>query len=146
MTPYYASMVKRWHTNPHLNNTFDPIGYHGGRMAILALMLWPDPDGKLLAACVTHDLGEFVTGDIPWGAANKDHHSELVARSDMGMNYEYSDKRLKLLDMLDAYLWARHHKPEIVKNKPDWINQREKIIDMSDELDVCLKQFNFMEA
>lgn len=38
MTPYYAAMTRRWHTNPHLSHTVDPVGYHGGRMAILALM------------------------------------------------------------------------------------------------------------
>jgi hypothetical protein len=141
MTPYFASMVRRWHTNEHMNNTFDPLGYHGGRMAILALMLWPKPDARLLAQCVTHDLGEYVTGDIPWNAPNKDNDAETKARDGMGMDYCDSDPRVKFLDMLDAYLWARHHRPDIVKNDADWVDQRQKIIDQAFMFGVSLDQF-----
>ena len=109
MTPYLASLTRRWHANPYLCHTGDDLASHGGRMAILALMFWPEPDAVLLAQCVTHDLGEYKTGDIPWGAPNKDHEAEDIARGEMGMCFNPPDPRLKFLDSLDAYLWMQHH-------------------------------------
>ena len=106
-------------------------------MAILALMLWPDCGKELLSDCVTHDLGEYVTGDIPWGAPNKDNEHEADALSDMGMLFASVDKRLKFLDQLDAYLWMMHHAPHLARRE-DWQDQHEKILATSDELGVCL--------
>lgn len=139
MKPYYAAMTRRWHTNEHLSHTVDPVGYHGGRMAILALMFWPLCGKELLADCVTHDLGEYKTGDIPFGAPNKDHQGEVEARMIMGMNYHSWDDRLKFLDSLDAYLWAQHHAP-LVLNRNDWKEQREKILDTAFDLGVDLEE------
>ena len=144
MTPYYAAMTRRWHANADLSHTCDPVGYHGGRMAILALMLWPDAERGLLATCVIHDLGEYKTGDIPWGAPNKDHDTERQALRDMGFRYGYDDPRLKFLDSLDAYLWARHHAPHIMERK-DWVDQRDNLLATANELGVCLDQFNIGE-
>ena len=139
MKPYYAAMTRRWHTNEHLSHTVDPIGYHGGRMAILALMFWPLCNKWLLAQCVTHDLGEYETGDIPFGAKNKDHGEEDVARVCMGMDFGTPDARLKFLDILDAYLWAQHHAPHVL-NRNDWKEQREKILDTAFDLGVDLEE------
>jgi hypothetical protein len=113
-------------------------------MAILALMLWPDAERGLLATCVIHDLGEYKTGDIPWGAPNKDHDTERQALRDMGFRYGYDDPRLKFLDSLDAYLWARHHAPHIMERK-DWVDQRDNLLATANELGVCLDQFNIGE-
>jgi 5'-deoxynucleotidase YfbR-like HD superfamily hydrolase len=110
-------------------------------MAILALMFWPEPDAVLLAQCVTHDLGEYKTGDIPWGAPNKDHEAEDIARGEMGMCFNPPDPRLKFLDSLDAYLWMQHHAPDCATSK-DWQDQRIKIIDQARELGVSLTSHN----
>ena len=67
-TPWLAGFVHRWHAGtsaPWLAHTNDRIDGHGGRMAVLALHLWPDCSRDLLAACVTHDLGEYIAGDLP---------------------------------------------------------------------------------
>ena len=106
-------------------------------MAILALMFW-DPDAFLLAQCVTHDLGEYATGDIPFGAGNKDHAAEDDARWEMGMCFNPPDHRLKFLDALDAYLWAQHHAPHVL-TRQDWRDQRKKILATASELGVSLK-------
>jgi 5'-deoxynucleotidase YfbR-like HD superfamily hydrolase len=140
MTPYLATMTRRWHTNPHLGHTGDTLASHGGRMAVLALMLWPEPDANLLAQCVTHDLGEYKTGDTPWNAP-KNRQGEFDALKAMGMYYVKLDPRLKLLDMLDAYLWARHHAPHLMGHK-DWQGQREKMLALAFDIGVSLDVFN----
>jgi len=139
MTPYLATFVRRWHTHPHLSHTVDPIGYHGGRMAILALDLFSNPSRDLLAACVTHDLAESVTGDVPYDSPIKDHGIEECILDNMDMSYD-GGPELKFLDLLDSYLWARHHAPWLMDRK-EWQDQREKILDLASELSVCLFQY-----
>lgn len=141
MKPYYAAMTRRWHANPHLRASGDDLASHGGRMAILALMFWPDASRELIVQCITHDLGEGVTGDIPWGAPNKDHDAEADALDDMGMAFGVgiADQcRVKFLDGLDAYLWARHHSPALMFRE-DWTAQREKLLAQADDLGVDLE-------
>lgn len=136
MTPQWrATFVRRWHTNCHLSHTNDPVGYHSGRMSVLALSLWPDCSRELLAACITHDLGEVASGDIPCGAWNK-AIAEAVAmewEAKNGLMHHWSidedDRdRLKFLDRLDAYYWALHHAPEHVRTDGAWIAQRGQLL------------------
>jgi 5'-deoxynucleotidase YfbR-like HD superfamily hydrolase len=138
MTPYLATMVMRWHTHPHLSQTNDPVGYHSGRMAILGLDFF-GIDGDLLAACLTHDLGEYATGDVPFGSPIKNEHHERIARMQMGMNKgDHDNPRVKFLDLLDSYLWARHHAPALMV-RGDWKKQLLTIQDTADRLDVSNK-------
>jgi len=146
---YHATMVKRWHTNPHMSDTGDPVGYHSGRMAILALKLWPCAWG-LVGACLTHDLGEYSSGDIPWNAASTikmeadevaDEWSiknRLANHIDIGPHLRMM---LKFLDRLDSYLWARHHAPHILQEAA-WQNQRDWLKSEADKLGVDLCLFN----
>ncbi len=126
MTPWRASFTRRWHANPDLCHTIDPVAAHSGRMGILALTLWPDASRDLLAACLTHDLGEWATGDVP-APAKRD--PELRAALDrleaqaldamqMGLDLSPMDEwRLRYLDRLDAYMWAEFHHPDLIKRK-----------------------------
>lgn len=147
---YYSTMVRRWHTNPHMSHTVDPTGYHSGRMAILALAIWPDASRDLLASCLTHDLGEYASGDIPWGSYDVKREADRFAdewSSDNGIaNYlslkPHERVKLKFLDRLDAYLWARHHNAEYVNNSVDWKIQRDSLHTQAKELGVDLCQFN----
>lgn len=138
MTPYLACMVRRWHTHPHLSQTVDPVGYHSGRMAVLAIDFF-GVDGDLLAACLTHDLGEIVTGDVPFGSPIKNEHHERVARMQMGMNKgNHDDPRVKFLDLLDSYLWARHHALHLMARE-DWQKQLLTVREMAGRLGVSEK-------
>lgn len=145
MQVYYSTMVRRWHTNPHLSHTVDPVGYHGGRMAILALVLWPAA-WRLRDACLTHDLGEYVSGDIPWGAsldvkaAADDVADKWSVRNSVDSHF-CIDIRLKFLDRLDSYLWARHHAPHILTEK-DWQDQLDWLKSEAKKLEVDLCRFN----
>ena len=137
MTPYLATFTRRWHTHPHLSHTVDPVGYHSGRMGVLALDFF-GADGPLLAACLVHDLGEHVTGDVPFGSPCKSDFHEEHARLMMGMDYPCDDPRVKFLDLLDSYLWARHHAPHLM-GRDDWRKQHLTITDMADRLGISDK-------
>jgi hypothetical protein len=129
MTPWLATFTRRWHSNPDLCHTVDPVGAHSGRMGVLALQIWGGGASRdLLAACLCHDLGESVTGDIPASAkcnprlAGPLGVAEDRALAEMGMAYDLSTddaRRLKFLDRLDAYYWARHHAPHVLA-RDDW--------------------------
>jgi 5'-deoxynucleotidase YfbR-like HD superfamily hydrolase len=114
-------------------------------MAIIALHLWRDASRDLLIACLTHDLGESVTGDIPWSAKNASPYlkqelyaMEVEALDKMGMCFPLEkpgdNRRLKYLDRLDAYLWAMHHKPKLRKRKEwrearEWLREEKRAMD-----------------
>ncbi len=130
MTPWLASFTRRWHCNPALAHTQDPVAAHSARMGILALHFWGDGASReLLVACLAHDLGEHATGDVPLAAKSDgtlrsalDRLEEAALRG-MGMAYSLSAddaRRLKFLDRLDAYLWAEHHAPHVM-HRPDWL-------------------------
>jgi 5'-deoxynucleotidase YfbR-like HD superfamily hydrolase len=125
---WLATFVRRWHVNPDLCHTVDPIGGHSARMAILALHFWPDCSRDLLVACLCHDLGESVTGDIPFGAKQDPYFRDCIddmeadALEEFGMVFSVrlpDRQRLKYLDRLDAYLWAKHHAPHVL-SRDDW--------------------------
>ena len=149
--PWLATFVTRWHAGtsaPWLAHTMDRIGGHGGRMAVLALHFWPDASRDLLAACVTHDLGEYVAGDLPWSA--KRELSEIILDEiqlaewmflkDMGISIDLTCAdllRLKFLDRLDAYLWAQHHAPQIM-SREDWAMAGKWLVDEAEAMEVAL--------
>ena len=128
--PWLATFTRRWHANPDLCHTVDPIGWHSGRMAILALHLFgPDASRELLVACLKHDLGEYGTGDVAQPAKRDPILKAALDRiegqtiADMGMAFTVSPedaRRLKYLDRLDAFLWALHYAPHIL-GRAGWV-------------------------
>lgn len=144
---WLATFTRRWHTHPHLSATNDPVGYHSGRMAALALHYWPDCSRDLLVACICHDLGEAATGDIPAMVKRNNEYFadqaewiETDALAEMGMDYEVDEvdrDRLKFLDSLDAYLWARHNAPHLMFDH-EWIMAHEWLESVAGNLDVTI--------
>ena len=138
---YHATMVRRWHTNAALSHTVDPVGYHSGRMAILALKLWPEAYW-LIKSCLTHDLGEFASGEIPYDGDKTTANAvadKWSRDNDIDTHLVYPDPRLKFLDKLDAYLWARHHAPQVLQEtawqaQRDWLECEAKQLGV----DLCL--------
>lgn len=56
--------TKRLHTVQTIGQ--QTVAEHSGRVAILAMQIMRnDPPARVLMACLTHDLAEFCTGDIP---------------------------------------------------------------------------------
>ena len=148
-TPWLATFVTRWHSGasaPYLAHTQDRIGGHSGRMGILALHYWPDCSRDLLVACLTHDLGEYSTADVP-APAKIDYlramldDLEAETLSAMGITFPALDStdrdRLKFLDRLDAYLWADHHAPQLMI-RADWLADLSQLIELADAVGVEL--------
>jgi len=124
-----ATFTRRWHRHARLADTHDPIAAHQGRVALLALMLFPR-EHALHRAAILHDMGEATVGDVPNPVknANPDLKAALdriegEAMAAMGLPAVSMDQRdrdmLRLCDKLDAILWARHHRPELM-DEPGW--------------------------
>lgn len=133
-----ATMTRRWHQNPDLCDTVDPVSGHQQRVALLLLLIYPDCSKALLAAAVTHDQGEAGTCDCSYDVkqanpALRDMLADVEAQeiSKQGIPaWQLTDREariLKLCDWLDAWLWMRMHKPHLEK-RPDWIKQRDRMI------------------
>jgi len=124
-----SGLVRRWHSNPDMASTGQTNAHHQWGCAVLAMHLFAD-DLDLLRAAILHDVAEVNLGDVS-GLAKR-HDADLKFAIDaaeakngkrLGVDYIASD-RLKLIDMLDAYLWVKHHKPEILTGDgwPDQID------------------------
>jgi len=104
------------------------------------MRLWPDHTSGLLKAAVTHDAAEVIVGDLaaPFkkvgGNVVRDHAMvEADVRGAMGFCVPLTPRdeiRLKLVDVLDAYLFvALRHPVELTRN--GWPEAREAIVDMA---------------
>ena len=137
-----AGRVMRWHIHPHLAGSGDRLDGHHARVARIILALHPEPSVDILRAALTHDDGEAVTGDRPYGFTPCDWcgDAEMDARDEM-----WGDKVgwvscpdgawLRFADSLDAYLWAQHHAPQIM-DQHEWQAHRGEIIALARALGV----------
>jgi len=112
-----AGHVERAHTLPHHGSY--SVGKHSFDMALLLLVLHPNPRPELLKAVLTHDLGERFTGDMPHPAKRLD--GEIGKRLDRlerltleRLEADYvslltADERLWLvsLDRVEFILWCK---------------------------------------
>lgn len=128
-TAWMASHVRRWHRNPHLGNTVDPLLGHSGRVALLLGLLWSKTRKEALWGAIVHDLGESAVGDV-CGAAKR-ANGDLASVLD-GIEAKHIEalgivckitlaerERIKFCDKLDAYWWAELHRPDILASD-DW--------------------------
>lgn len=128
---FRAGRTMRWHTNPDLSHTTDPLDGHQGRVARIIWAIWPDASRDLLIAALTHDEGESVTGDKPWTCPKTKEEAaqeEIARRKIWGRELPKltpeDARRLKYADRLDAYQWAAHHAPHIM-GRADWIEAKQ---------------------
>jgi hypothetical protein len=128
-----AGRVRRWHMSAVLSGTDDFLDGHCGRVARIILALDPDARAALIAAALTHDDGEHVTGDIsgprkramPWPVLADLEAAEAAGRfglwgRDFGAGLSAAESAfLHLADQLDGFLWVRLHRPDELR-RPDW--------------------------
>ncbi len=132
-----AGRVRRWHPNPDLCDTFDPVAYHAGRVARICMALWPHCKGGLLKAALTHDDGEAgAWGDVPspakvamsFYASNEMRRAERKARHALWCRHVHLSatdrQRLELADKLDAFMWCQRFAPDAL-DRDGWPEARE---------------------
>jgi len=132
--------VARFHSNPDAAHLGDTNAAHTGRVALLALCLWPTAHAVYRAA-VLHDIGEAATGDV--SAEVKRLNPDLAAilnriegeaRAAMDLPAVSLDardaKKLHLADRLDAYLFIRHRAPHLMAGD-GWQMSRAAIREMA---------------
>lgn len=133
-----ASSVRRWHTNPDLCDTHDPVAAHQGRVALLVLSLYPDASRTLLAHAITHDQGEAGSCDCSYdakaanpvlaGLLHRLEGDEITAQGFALPNLTPREaKILKVCDWLDAWLWMMKHAPWL-KERDDWLGQWNSVV------------------
>jgi len=132
-----ATFVRRWHSNPDMCEVPDYLHGHQGRVALLALILFPDAHG-LHRAAILHDMGEHAVGDVSsdakrrypalkaaLDAAEADAMDELsLPACDLGPMEEIA---LRICDRLDAMLMVKRYKPELLQ-RADWMEDRKRLM------------------
>lgn len=119
--------VNRWHSNPvnALRNSGDTIHAHAARCCILLLRIKPDVDVNTLAACLHHDTAETITGDMPYLAKQRWPELRIEAfKAESRVDDElelraYGHPLIKLVDRLDALLWAHDNAPFVIQ-ETEW--------------------------
>lgn len=146
-----SGRVKRWHSNPDLAWTNQTNAEHQWACAMLAYLLW-EYDWKLLESALIHDVGEVNIGDMSSPAKNKYHDLKEMLDKIEGENFKHlgltkprSCSRLRLIDMTEAYIWAKQHAPQIM-DKLGWPEMKEEIIRLADDLGKKIIIENLLEG
>ncbi|MEJ6397028.1 hypothetical protein [Yoonia sp. 208BN28-4] len=155
LAAWRACFVRRWHQNPEMSAEDDLICAHQGRCAVLVMALFPDHSAALLRAAIVHDLGESAVGDI--AAPSKDRkpvwlmahaQAEVAALADLGFRVDLDDldaARLKLVDRLDAYLFAALRRPHLTA-RDGWRADRKRIEELAFDLNVATPVFMMLRG
>ena len=114
---YLAGKVTRFHTNTTLQG--QTLADHQWGTAVLMQYLFPEASKELILACLTHDVGEYRAGDLPYtfktsqaGLEVSKQHSLIeadLAKQDGWVNYALTtaeQRQLSFCDRLEALLYA----------------------------------------
>jgi 5'-deoxynucleotidase len=143
---YLSGFVQRYHTHPTLARLGQTLAHHQWGVATLLAKLHPEPSAALLKAALWHDVGEFVSGDVPYTAKRNNvalsYESKRVedrAREEITghMFIEVGDSSLwlELADRLEAYLYVNTVAPDLL-DSDEWFECSEDIFDLAHELGV----------
>lgn len=141
--------VTRWHTNPHLCRMGQTDADHTAGMLALGLTIWPDMSRDLMVAIIYHDAAESVVGDMPWGGkqdpalkAATDNAEFAVAQKNGWLQTIWGDDvaRLKFLDRLEAYRFAKLHAPQIMDGN-GWPRARQWLQLEADRLGAGIREY-----
>jgi hypothetical protein len=142
----WNSDVARWHASRchALRHSGDTTDAHAARCCRLLLALKPDASANLIASTLHHDVAERVTGDTPWNAKQDATLRDTLVRLEVNENMRLQLREavtldewdwIKLVDRLDAYLWAQMVAPAELA-KQDWRNAWADILARAGRLDV----------
>lgn len=110
---YTAGTVKRWHAEQTIKE--QDLAAHQWGVAMICRELMPSSRGLMVAA-LTHDLGESITGDIPYAgksmypglrSISEEAEFEFAQTHDTFVELDHKEQRcLQWADMFEAYLFA----------------------------------------
>ena len=148
---YLSSFVKRWHTDPWLSEWRQTNGHHQWGVATLIAVLHPDPSRRLLLAALTHDAGEILTGDLPYGfkklyggggiveaveQAGEAERDDMLGVATGTLDLSGEDARwLEMADRLEAWLFVSVASPGTLMTH-DWQECERAILEAADALGV----------
>ena len=151
---YQSGFVRRFHTHPTLGARGQTTGHHQWGVAAIILGLHPNPSRELLSAALTHDVGEFVTGDRPYPFKRLYPEAEAfvsgyeaAARDDMigpahvWINARLSDRDriwLDMADKLECWLYVATVEPALLKAR-DWGDYLDFVLDLAMQLGVAVE-------
>lgn len=101
--------VRRFHQ--HTTHEVNTVGAHSAGVALMCLLINPRCRKEVLAGALTHDLGEWVTGDIPAptkrmisdAARDEIADVEYQVLTDFEFNYELSADEITLIKLGDYF-------------------------------------------
>lgn len=150
---YLSGFVRRFHTHQRLGAHGQTTGHHQWGAAALILGLHPNPSRELLAAALTHDVGEFVTGDRPYPFKRLHPEAEACianyedgARQDMlGSANSWIAKLtdrdrqwLELADKLECALYVATVEPALLYTS-NWVDYLDHVADLAVPLGVVVE-------
>lgn len=112
--------VERCHTIPHMPGYTNAA--HSWGVAMLMFYLFPEDFPRLSIYCLTHDIGEGWTGDIPapalWAIQEVRNRLESVENSlieaagcpRVDQLTKEDHEKLKICDRFELYLWCREQR------------------------------------
>ena len=140
--------VARWHCHhsAKLRMSGDDTFTHGARCARLAMdFCGPRLNPELYRACLQHDYGECITGDLPYSI--KRAHPELRAMIGVLETQalamfgiapwtldDQDRKLLKLVDLLDPWLWVIRCQATEEFDRDDWRMHEAEMMALADDL------------
>lgn len=131
--------VTRCHTVPYQGRY--TVAEHSWGVAILAMQLYPNSWLRIVEACLTHDVPELITGDIPSPVIKEsaelrrklmDMDNEILDTLDIQSYWKLTteqDEQLLICDRLELYTWCieqlwmgNQFVGEIIEKLEEWFN------------------------
>ena len=150
-----GSFTRRWHNQPQLCETNDPISGHQQRCTMLLLLFWSDASRESIIDTLIHDQGETDSGDMPHQTKQKNpeirsmleivESDSIIAQGFENITLTPTElRRRKFVDLLDSYLWMLSHKPIMSKTEP-WRIQLSQLYHEAEALGIENKYDSFIK-
>lgn len=144
-TPYRAGKVRRWHTHHSMTQT---VADHSHGVALIIINEHPNPSTNLLKAAIVHDLGEWLSGDLPsYGKVANPKLKEVAGAAEasgldhLGLAMPDLNKEeklwLKYADLKELYLFAMMHAkgPDDIADHVDLIEVKFQLKEVAQKLE-----------
>jgi len=143
---YQTGFVQRWHTHTLLARLGQTLGHHQWGVATIIGQLHPEPSAGLILAALWHDVGEKVSGDMPYGAKRGnpslshalkqvEEVAHLVLTGVFFVHNDEDEMWISMADRLEAYLYVQTFHPHLL-NTDEWRECMDDVMRMAEKLGV----------